>query len=326
MNQLIMETRGLSKIFFKRTFFGSHSGVHAVNDVNLKILRGESLGIVGESGCGKSTLARILMGLEKPTAGEIYFKGELRPPLKGKARLDYYAQVQFVFQDPLSSLNPRKTVQQILDVPLKTILGLPRQERERRIRELMEAVSLREEFLNRHPHEFSGGQSQRIGVARALAASPDVCILDEPVSALDVSVQAQIIQLLKDLKQQFDLTYLFISHDLAVVEKLCDTLAVMYLGRIVEYGPSRTIFDNPLHPYTRLLLTSVPEAGKKLANDVVLSGEPPDPSNPPPGCAFAPRCPYVQPQCTTEVPDLEEVDGGRRSACPVENSRFRGRS
>ncbi len=323
MAPLILETRKLSKIFRKRSLFGSQDGVHAVNEVSLRIRRGESLGIVGESGCGKSTLARILMGLEEPTSGAVYFKGEPRPVLKGKARLDYYAQVQFVFQDPLSSLNPRKTIRQILDVPLKTILGLSRPERNRRIAELMQAVSLREEFLDRHPHEFSGGQSQRIGVARALAAAPDVCILDEPVSALDVSVQAQIIKLLKDLKHRFDLTYLFISHDLAVVEKLCDRLAVMYLGRIVEYGPSRTIFARPVHPYTRLLLASVPEVGKKLPDHAVLNGEPPDPGNPPPGCAFAPRCPYARAQCRREVPPLAEVGDGRRSACPVENARFK---
>lgn len=317
MSRTMLETRNLSKIFYQRSFFGRKSGVQAVNDVSLRVQQGESLGIVGESGCGKSTLARILMGLEEPTVGDIFFKGEPRPALKGKARLDYYARVQFVFQDPLSSLNPRKTVRQILEVPLKTILGLSKAEREQRIRELMQAVSLRDEFLSRYPHEFSGGQSQRIGVARALAASPEVCILDEPVSALDVSVQAQIIQLLQDLKQQFDLTYLFISHDLAVVEKLCATLAVMYLGRVVEYGSSRTIFSHPAHPYTRLLLASVPAAGKTLSADVVLSGEPPDPSNPPPGCAFAPRCPYVQPQCRTNVPPLVEVEPGRQCACPV---------
>jgi peptide/nickel transport system ATP-binding protein len=225
-------------------------------------------------------------------------------------------QIQFVFQDPLSSLNPRKTIRQILEAPLRYLLNKTPSERQDRLQELMQAVNLRPEFLDRYPHEFSGGQSQRVGIARALAAEPEVMILDEPVSALDVSVQAQILNLLRELKQQFQLTYVFISHDLAVVENLCDTVAVMYLGRVVESATREELFNSPKHPYTRVLLSSVPIAGQKKTSTVSLQGELPNPAAPPPGCAFAPRCYRAEAKCSETRPSLEPLgDTGRKVAC-----------
>jgi oligopeptide/dipeptide ABC transporter ATP-binding protein len=290
--------------------------IQAVSDVNLQIQRGQTLGIVGESGCGKSTLARMLVGLDQPTAGDIYFQGKDLVEVKSNNPRWLRQQIQFVFQDPLSSLNPRKTIRQILEAPLRHLLKKTPTERQDRLQELMQAVNLRPEFLERYPHEFSGGQSQRIGIARALAAEPEVMILDEPVSALDVSVQAQILNLLRELKQQFQLTYVFISHDLAVVENLCDTVAVMYLGRVVESASREELFNNPKHPYTRVLLSSVPVAGQKKTTTVSLQGELPNPAAPPPGCAFAPRCYRAEAKCSETRPSLEPFgDTGRTVAC-----------
>ncbi|MCG6969576.1 MAG: ATP-binding cassette domain-containing protein [Gammaproteobacteria bacterium] len=290
--------------------------IQAVSDVNLQIQRGQTLGIVGESGCGKSTLARMLVGLDLPSSGDIYFQGKDLVEVKRDNPRWLRQQIQFVFQDPLSSLNPRKTIRQILEAPLRHLLNKSPTERQDRLQELMQAVNLRPEFLDRYPHEFSGGQSQRIGIARALAAEPDVMILDEPVSALDVSVQAQILNLLRDLKQQFNLTYVFISHDLAVVENLCDTVAVMYLGRVVESASREQLFNDPKHPYTRILLSSVPVAGQKKTASVSLQGELPNPAAPPPGCAFAPRCYRAEAKCRESRPPLEHFDDtGRKVAC-----------
>lgn len=315
MTPVILETRNLSKEFYKgSSILGKpKSGVKAVTDVNLKIYEGESLGVVGESGCGKSTLARLITGLHMPTEGEILFRGE--PVDIEHKRKEYYSEVQFMFQDPLSSLNPRKTVRQILETPMKHILKLSKKEREERVSRLMDLVSLRPEFVSRHPHEFSGGQSQRIGIARALASDPKVILLDEPVSALDVSVQAQIIKLFNELKERLGLTYVFISHDLAVVEKVCDRAVVMYLGRIAEYGSIEDIFSNPKHPYTKILLQSVPKPGVHMSGDAVIQGEPPNPSDPPPGCAFAPRCPMAQDICRESVPELKHISAERKCAC-----------
>jgi peptide/nickel transport system ATP-binding protein len=290
--------------------------IQAVSDVNLQIHHGQTLGIVGESGCGKSTLARMLVGLDQPTSGNIYFQDKDLLEIKRNNPRWLHQQIQFVFQDPLSSLNPRKTIRQILEAPLRNLLTKTPSERQDRLHELMQAVNLRPEFLDRYPHEFSGGQSQRIGIARALAAEPKVMILDEPVSALDVSVQAQILNLLRNLKQQFNLTYVFISHDLAVVENLCDTISVMYLGRIVESAPREELFSDPKHPYTRVLLSSVPVPGQKKTRSVSLQGELPNPADPPPGCAFAPRCYRAETKCSESRPSLTQLgDSSRQVAC-----------
>jgi oligopeptide/dipeptide ABC transporter ATP-binding protein len=313
----ILECRNLYQTFGGgRPLLGkAKPRIQAVSDVSLAIPQGQTLGIVGESGCGKSTLGRMLAGLDKPTSGEILFRGQHLSQLLHDDPTQLRRKIQFVFQDPLSSLNPRKTIRQVLEAPLKHLLNKSRVEREQRIEELMRVVNLRPEFLDRYPHEFSGGQSQRIGIARALAAEAEVIVLDEPVSALDVSVQAQILNLLRELKDKFNLTYLFISHDLAVVEHLCDTVAVMYLGRVVEYAPRAELFSRPRHPYTRVLLDSVPSQGRKAEQHVGLKGELPNPANPPPGCAFEPRCEFAEKRCSESRPPLQNLAGERKAAC-----------
>jgi oligopeptide/dipeptide ABC transporter ATP-binding protein len=288
---------------------------HAVNGVDLKISQGQTLGIVGESGCGKSTLAKMMVLLDHPSHGSICYKGRNLAEIRGEARRQLRSQVQFVFQDPLSSLNPRKTIRQILAVPLKKLARVPAQARERRLFELMGLVKLRPEFLERYPHEFSGGQSQRIGIARALAAEPSLILLDEPVSALDVSVQAQVLNLLQELKQTLNLTYVFISHDLAVVENISDTVAVMYLGKIVEYAPGEALFKEPLHPYTQVLLSSVPVPGKKISGGRPLMGELPSVTHLPTGCPFEPRCSQREAKCREQAPGWEELRPGHWAAC-----------
>ncbi|MDU8910463.1 oligopeptide/dipeptide ABC transporter ATP-binding protein [Aestuariicoccus sp. MJ-SS9] len=304
----------LSKTFaVGRSLFGRAKGsVKAVHPVSLTVRKGETLGIVGESGCGKSTLARMLVGLLEPTTGSIEIEGEALdnadPAVFGK-------RIQYVFQDPISSLNPRKTIRQVMEAPLKRLHGMPAPERARRIAEIFDSVNLREEFLDRYPHEFSGGQAQRIGIARALAANARILILDEPVSALDVSVQAQILNLLADLRRAFDLTYLFISHDLAVVEAVSDRIVVLYFGSVVEVGPAEQVFANPRHPYTRLLADSAPVVGRPLTAPEAKGTELPDPLNPPPGCAFAARCPRASDRCRAETPALGPVGGETEVAC-----------
>ncbi|SNT05369.1 ABC transporter ATP-binding protein [Antarctobacter heliothermus] len=294
----------LSKTFpVGRGVFGAPKAtVKAVHPITLTVAQGETLGIVGESGCGKSTLARMLVGLLEPTTGTIEIDGaaldNADPALFGK-------RIQYVFQDPISSLNPRKTIRQIIEAPLIHLHGMDRAQRTRRIAEIFASVNLREEFLDRYPHEFSGGQAQRIGIARALAAQASILILDEPVSALDVSVQAQVLNLLADLKRELGLTYLFISHDLAVVEAVSDRIAVLYFGSVVELGPAEDIFRAPRHPYTKLLADSAPVVGRPLTAPEGRETELPDPLNPPKGCAFAARCPRASDRCRAEVPVLE---------------------
>ncbi|MBB4122104.1 ABC transporter ATP-binding protein [Martelella radicis] len=301
-----------------KTLFGKKlPAVHAVQDVTIDVKKGETLGIVGESGCGKSTLARLLSGLDVPTGGKITFEGK---DLAEEARKNPRAlarQVQYVFQDPVSSLNPRKKIRTILEAPLIHLLKLNKAERGKRLEELMNAVNLAPEFLDRYPHEFSGGQAQRIGIARALAANPEVIVLDEPVSALDVSVQAQVLNILDDLKARFGLTYLFISHDLSVVESISDRVAVMYFGRIVELGTRDQVFSGALHPYTHLLLNSAPAPGRKAVSGGDREAELPDPYNPPPGCAFFARCPNGTDACQRSVPPTDEAMGeaGHKAAC-----------
>jgi oligopeptide/dipeptide ABC transporter ATP-binding protein len=267
---------------------------------------------VGESGCGKSTLARMLVGLLPPSSGHIEIEGE---PLDTADPAEFGKKIQYVFQDPISSLNPRKTIRQIMEAPLRNLHGMGAAARAERIREIFAAVNLREEFLDRYPHEFSGGQAQRIGIARALAADARILILDEPVSALDVSVQAQVLNLLADLKAKFGLTYLFISHDLAVVEAVSDRVAVLYFGAVVEVGPAAEIFANPRHPYTKLLAQSAPVVGRALKAPEGRETELPDPLNPPTGCAFRARCPRAVDRCALEVPALTAVSDATQAAC-----------
>jgi peptide/nickel transport system ATP-binding protein len=304
----------LSKTFpVGKGFFGAPKAqVRAVQPVSFEVAAGETLGLVGESGCGKSTLARMLVGLLAPSAGAIVIGGEA---LDAADPAVFGRRIQYVFQDPLSSLNPRKTIRQIMAAPLIHLHRMAPAERERRIREIFASVNLREEFLDRYPHEFSGGQAQRIGIARALAADARILILDEPVSALDVSVQAQVLNLLADLKARLGLTYLFISHDLAVVEAVSDRVAVLYFGALVEIGPAERIFRAPRHPYTKLLADSAPVVGRPLRAPEGRETELPDPMNPPRGCAFAARCPRASDLCRETTPRLEDRGGGVAAAC-----------
>ncbi len=278
------------------------------------VRQGETLGIVGKSGCGKSTLARMLVGLDRPTEGAIRLEGEDVTELAGRNPRALARHIQYVFQDPVASLNPRKTTRQILEAPMRRLLGLGVEARRARLSELMQAVSLREEFLDRYPHEFSGGQAQRIGIARALAADARVIVLDEPVSALDVSVQAQVLNLLDRLKREFGLTYIFISHDLSVIESVCDRVAVMYFGRIVEIGTARDLYARPRHHYTALLMRSAPAPGARRIESEDDPAELPDPLNPPPGCAFASRCPAADLKCREKRPALMRMNG-QHAAC-----------
>lgn len=316
MREPILQIRDVSRRFGgKRRFLGPPTPlIRAVEAVSIDLHQGDSLGVVGESGCGKSTLARTIMGIIPPTEGEIFYRGRDIAGLQGAERRELYKQIQFVFQDPMSSLNPRKTVREILAAPMKELLGIGPDEREKRMLRLMDIVNMRPEFLDRHPHEFSGGQAQRIGIARALATDPEILILDEPVSALDVSIQAQILKLLISLKHDLGLTYLFISHDLAVVDYLCDRVAVMYLGQVMEEGSADDIFQNPRHPYTHVLLKSVPEPGRHEPTKIRLSGELPNPADPPAGCPFAPRCYRAEDRCHQEKPALLDYSSSSSSS------------
>lgn len=306
---VILQVDALSRRFGRsRGLLRGNEYMQAVNKVSLTLQQGETLGIVGESGCGKSTLARMLVGLDRADAGSIKLFDQF---INGHANRHELARIiQYVFQDPVASLNPRKTVEQVLVAPLRHLLGMPPGQRRQRIAELMEAVGLLPGQLYRYPHEFSGGQAQRIGIARALAASAKVLVLDEPVSALDVSIQAQILKLLAELRQRFNLSYIFISHDLSVVESISDRVAVMYFGKVVETGPARELFAQPKHPYTRLLIDSAPGANATQPETETI--ELPDPFNPPRGCSFASRCPKAQAKCHEQKPELESDDGNNR--------------
>ena len=292
--------------------------VKAVDGVSIDIRSGETLGLVGESGCGKTTLGRALLRLIEPTDGAVVFRGVNLRDLAPAAMREQRRYLQMIFQDPYASLNPRMTVGQIVSEPLETFRLASGREKNDRVNELMETVGLSQRFVKRYPHEFSGGQQQRIGIARALAANPDFIVADEPISALDVSIQAQIINLIERLRRERNLTYLFISHDLRAIRHTSDRVAVMYLGKLVELGAAETLYNDPLMPYTKALISAVPipDPERELARErVVLEGDVPSPINPPAGCRFHTRCPYAIPACEENVPDLVEIKPDHLAAC-----------
>jgi oligopeptide/dipeptide ABC transporter ATP-binding protein len=319
----LLEVRGLAKHYkLNADVFSKLAGqktrtLKAVDGIDFEIRRGETLGLVGESGCGKSTTARLITRLVEPTAGEVRLKGEPVLAFSDARMKKMRAEVQLVFQDPYSSLNPRKTIMHILGRPMQ-IHGLAPgyAERRERVLELLGRVGLGLEHIDRYPHEFSGGQRQRIAIARALAVNPELVIGDEPVSALDVSIQAQILNLFRDLQEELGLTYLFIAHDLSVIRHISDRVAVMYVGKIVEIGPADTVFTRPLHPYTKALLTAVPEADpSKPPPKLTLKGEVSTPVDPPPGCRLCGRCPIESRICSEVAPPLRDMGDGRQVAC-----------
>jgi oligopeptide/dipeptide ABC transporter ATP-binding protein len=311
----LVEIEHLTKHFsVKQGVFARGKGVvHAVEDISFVVNRGETLGIVGESGCGKSTTARLMLRLLDPTGGKITFDGRDITTTSQRQLRPVRREMQMIFQDPYSSLNPRKTIGQIVGAPFA--IHKTEKDAKTRVRELLARVGLAPEHYNRYPHEFSGGQRQRIGVARALALQPKLIVCDEPVSALDVSIQAQVLNLLRELQDEFDLTYVFISHDLSVIRQISDRIAVMYLGRIVETGPAEQIYEHPKHPYTAALLSAVPRAGGEGRRRIVLGGDVPSPVNPPAACVFHPRCPrFHKGHCDVETPLLEPKNG-QLAAC-----------
>ena len=319
--QALIQVRNLKKYFpiYRGSIFQKHVGdIKAVDGVSFDIYPGETLGLVGESGCGKTTTGRTILQLYEPTDGQIIFEGVDLTTLKENDLRRMRSHMQMIFQDPYASLNPRMTVGSIVSAPLEVHKVARGKEKRKRVNELLELVGLNPEFVNRYPHEFSGGQRQRIGIARALALSPDLIICDEPISSLDVSIQAQVVNLLEDLQEQLGLTYLFIAHDLSMVRHISDRMAVMYLGKIVEMADRDEIYLHPLHPYTQALMSAVPVPDPDIAETrhrTILEGDIPSPANPPVGCNFNTRCPIAKEICFQEEPSYREIKGKHWTAC-----------
>ncbi len=314
MSENLIEIKNLCKYFPA----GKKRTLKAVDNVSLTIAKGETLGLVGESGCGKTTCGRTILKLYPPTSGQIFFDGVDVSHIKGKGLLNFKKRAQMIFQDPYSSLDPRMTIAEIISEGMTVHNHLSNQEKQEKVNELLGKVGLTEDYANRFAHELSGGQRQRIGIARALAVEPEFIVCDEPISALDVSIQAQIINLLIKLQKENHLTYLFISHDLSVVRHISDRVGIMYLGSMVELGSSQAIFGQPLHPYTKALISAIPEAdpdSEKTRKRIPLEGEVPSPIDPPSGCKFRPRCAYATDKCAQEIPTWEEAAPGHFVAC-----------
>ncbi len=313
----ILEVKNLKKWFVtNETTFGKKEIVKAVDGITFERKKKETLSLVGESGCGKTTTGKIVLRIFNPTSGSIFFEGTNITKLNRKEMMKYRRKMMIIYQDPFGSLDPRMTVKNTIAEPMEVHRLGTKKEIEEKVVELMEKVGLSPDYRNRYPHEFSGGQRQRIGIARALATNPTFIVADEPVSALDVSIQAQIINLLKDLQKEFGLTLLFISHDLSVVKHISDRVAVMYLGKIVEIASKKELFNNPKHPYTLALLSAIPIPNPKAKkNEIILEGDLPSPINPPSGCRFHTRCPYAKPICKKEEPILKDIGSGHKVAC-----------
>lgn len=316
--KVILEVKDLKKYFplGKGKLDKNKKYVKAVDGVSFKLYEGETLGLVGESGCGKSTLGRAILRLHEPTSGEVHFNGEDILKKNRKEMRKLREEMQIIFQDPYSSLNPRMTVYDLISAPLEVYKVGTKEERREMVEEILQEVGLDKQYLNRFPHEFSGGQRQRIGIARALILNPEFVVCDEAVSALDVSVRAQVLNLMRNMQQKKNLTYLFISHDLSVVRHISDRIAVMYLGSVVEVAEKAQLYSNPMHPYTKALLSAIPLPDvKKKRQRIILEGDVPSAYNPPSGCKFHTRCPYATDRCRQEAPVLQEVEKGHKAAC-----------
>ena len=322
--EVILKVTNLKKYFpiKKGVLSSKNSAVKAIDGVSFVVYKGETLGIVGESGCGKSTMARAIIQLHQATEGTVELDGQEIESLNKKELKKFRRDIQMIFQDPYASLNPKWSVERTLLEPLKVHGIANRAERNTIVASILNAVGLNPSYAERYPHEFSGGQRQRVGIARALILNPKVIIADEPVSALDISVQAQVINLLKELQNKFDLTYLFITHDLSVVEHISDRVLVMYLGKIVEIASTQKLFENALHPYTQALISAAPEVNPEFKKErIILTGDVPNPANPPSGCTFHTRCPFVMEQCKNTIPELREVEPEKFVACHLYNEK-----
>ena len=318
MNKLI-EVKNLSKYFSVKDFWGREKSVtKAVDNVSFDILKGETFGLVGESGCGKSTLGRTIIRMYEPTSGEVFYDGKEISHIKGRELTEFHKKMQIIFQDPYSSLDPNLSVKEIIAEPIKVFEDLSPAELDERIAELLKSVGLKADDMYKYSYEFSGGQRQRVGIARALSVNPQFILCDEPISALDVSIQAQVVNVLEELQERLGLTYLFVAHDLNMVHHISDKIAVMYLGTIVEIGDSDEIYFNPKHPYTRALLNAVPRVEKdRILNldEEIIKGDIPSPLDLPKGCRFHPRCPYATDKCRSESPEFRDFGNGHKAAC-----------